>query len=461
MQEYFIAKWICRWLLESSDVVEEFFKKVELTGQTIKFSGKCLYNLPSSDAVVAQSKLENMIGKTRHCSSNYASISRLGATSVSIYFCAWSTLPKIDWSYLALNGAYLPEAVFTGLDLSCTSLRNATLDNVIFTNATLTNCDLTGVKFEETKDICSMTTTTDRKYLCVLYSDGKLRKWDIYNPQSTHLELTTFNVDFISKAKIHINGIMILQQDNHVFFTQNQDNNDIKIHGGISCHDVINILDIKSNSTLIHINNELILVDFPNNKIALRVFNHEHHHCNGVIISESLSFITIAYEDETILLQLFTSDDNNPIRKNSIELSELGILEKITALSTIFDNDKIFVAIGTKGGILYLFECLHNEGLNLKKISSFEEQKKYIKNIAILDDKRIAYTGSDGIIYVLKLNDYDELHEIVQWKLAVQCDGAVLDGIIPLEQEEKLKSYQKGNTTEPIIADDKITMPII
>ena len=43
----------------------------------------------------------------------------------------------------------------------------------------------------------------------------------------------------------------------------------------------------------------------------------------------------------------------------------------------------------------------------------------------------------------MKLDGHNDLQERTQWKLTIQCEGAMLDDIIPTEQGEKLKSYQK------------------
>lgn len=285
MQEYFVAKWISRCLDESPDKVEDRLSKIKLNPETVNFIGQILSSLSSSEATKAKKYFVSMIEKTRNKSTDDEEILSAGTIAINVYFKAWKQLPDIDWRNLVLNDAYLPEADFSNKNLSGSSLRYANLDNANFTNAILTGCDLTGVRFEETKDVIAMRfVSDDRLYLYALYSDGKLRKWDIYNEQNNkHIEVAK-DLELASHIYSSRFGIIIYNNKN-MFFIHNTEK-DMKIQAIINYDKSISVLDVKYDKILFNKNNILSLFDLNSREYIFQNVNITTQ-SKAIITSES------------------------------------------------------------------------------------------------------------------------------------------------------------------------------
>ena len=261
MQEYFVAKGICRWLKETPKKVADYLSEVGLTFETVNFAGQILKSFSEIDSIQIKQRLVSMIERTRNESADNKSIARLGSVAINLYFNAWHELPEIEnWCDLVLNNANLPTADFSNKALNRTLFRYANLDNVDFTNAVLSECDLTGVKFEETQDICAMSVITeDKSYLYAIYSDGKLRKWDIYSVQNKYDELADFKAEPSIKMSL-MNNELIIRHDRHLYFTRTI-NEQIETHNCVNYDKRTTVFDIKENWVLFARNEVISLYD--------------------------------------------------------------------------------------------------------------------------------------------------------------------------------------------------------
>ena len=444
MQEYFAAKFIYSQLKESPQEIERFLSEIDLTFETLEFAAKKLSQLPSRELTAVQSHLASMIEKTRNQSSEDKEKVRLGTTAVNLYFLAWKKLPNIDWHNLVLDNAYLPGADFSKKDLSNTSLKYACLDNADFTKAILKNCDLTGVRFDETEDIYSMQ-TVDRS-LYVLYSDGKLRKWDFNSNRPKEIgEVEAKIITHINKTTV---GLMFFQES-RVLFTHKTDDV-LEIHGGISHNVRTKVLDFSEDKILYAHNNELSFYNLQTQK-GLFTKHTVTEDSKGIIVNDA-SFLLFNDNAGLRLVTMYNGELNEHCFSQDLEEPDN---RDITAIS-IAPNKEIAgefrICISNKTGNLALYHFSFEDSADRKTVGSPVTKKiasyscgKYIKSTCFLDFDQIVYTGIDGVIHVLKMNEYKELHETTQWRLAVNCKGAIIDGVKQQEQYEKLKAYQELN----------------
>ena len=442
MQEYFVARGICRWLEHSQSEAENYLSKVDLTIETIEFSGKILSKLYGIRKDRAKNSLVSMIEKTRGVVSDSKKPILLGKTSLNLYYATWKTLPDMSLSDLALDNAVLPEADFTGRNISKTTLRYANLDNANFTNADLTDCDLTGVRFDETKTVYAMRFfSEDKSYLYALYSDGKVRKWDIYN--NKHTEVDTFDIHSSANMDITDYGLLFFQKEKIIFTHRSEEG--IKENGGVSFDENTIVSDIYDNHILLVRHNKIFFYNVKEHLPIIEKLSAPEN-TKGVILDESTFLL---YNDAVGLQIILPSSEDASIIHFDKELKRAAITE-MTAFAIAphsSEKSKCLICIGTKQTelSLYSFDRTTREAdgdvCSLEKIASYQPGK-YIKNICFLYSGMIAYTSTDGIIHVLSVDEYNELHEMASWRLAVKCRGATIDGVKQKEQHEKLKTYR-------------------
>lgn len=414
-------------LNESPDEAEKYLSSTGLTFETIGFAGHVLAELSASDSSIIKSRLIRMIQKTNGQSSKNVNFVRLGSSAINLFFVAWHEMPEMKWESLILDNAYLPGADFSGINLSGTSLRDANLDNADFTQANLTGCDLTGVRFEETNDICAMKAINDdnKLYLFVLYSDGKIRKWDIFTNQQT--EMLSSPVASFTGMGMPFFGLVFVDRDKLLFTNSKKEG--LEIQGGVHCGNNCTMFDIQNDSVLFSHRNMLSRFDLMSQSYIFENY----------LISENTKAIivdgaTVCLYNNTEIKLLTVSGDAIYEKCFTMDLKD------ITTISAMIDeNSKHYlICVGYKDGKLSLLK-VDNDAI---EIASYHCGK--VKSVCFLDSSQLVYTGIDGVIHVLDLNAQTELTERTQWKLAVRCLEAIIDGVKQREQYEKLKEYQNA-----------------
>jgi WD40 repeat protein len=443
MIEYFVANGICRRLIEAPNDAETFLFNTKLTFETIDFAGKILSKMSGKDSENAKQQLVSMITKTRWCSPD-GDIARSGTSAINIYFAAWKELPNIDnWTYLFLDNASLPEADFSSKNLTGTSLKYANLDNVNFTNTNLTDCDLTGVKFDETNEIQTMKALQYNGYLYVLYIGGKLRKWNIHD--GSHKDVST-NFDAPSNIGISIWDLMFFEKNKIHFTHKTTEEGALELRGGVQLHKDEVVLDIVENNVLVTRSNQL---SFHN--LATDAFVFENQPVSSLFKSVIVNDSSVLLFDNVNGLRLLIKDGNNEVHEKKLRVhdsNDRSFEDVITmAVQLIRTDVGVFrVCLGYKNHSLALYEFKLseqqiNEDTYYLKAIALHSCGQYIKNICFLSACKIVYTGIDGIIHVLTLNEFGELQEEPPWRLAIQCEGALVKGVKQEEQKVKLKEY--------------------
>lgn len=455
MQEYFAAKALCRLLLERPGEAEDILSKIDFTFETIDFVSDILRPLSGEEYEQVKTTLISIIGATRGQSKDNVNIARMGSTAISLYFRAWKSLPDIDYSHLVLDNAYLPEADFSNKKLINASLRNANLDNATFIKSDLRQCDLSGVRFEETKDIYSMRVAKDptdgERYLYVLYSDGRMRKWGVYDGRRVDI------TGKIQNANLSMPwfGLTLYQHDNISFINHMEEN--IEPCGGVVLDETTKILDISDNSILFSKNSGLAIYNVRSRRCEL-LGNFPAGEKQIAVIIDDTSVLSYTDNNEPIIIK---KQDETYSRQISVDLKE------ITAVAIVRDdkNEEVLrVAIGNKQGCLVLYnldkswEKRTDEDTEVMVKLNTHNCKQYLKNMCFLDCLRLAYSSTDGIIHVLDLDESAKIKGEKQWCLAVSCEDVILDRkdeqgafiecVKQQEQYEKLKSYRDSQPAQ-------------
>ncbi|MDR2999709.1 MAG: tetratricopeptide repeat protein [Fibromonadaceae bacterium] len=445
MQEYFMARGICRLIIKNPVKAERILSTIDINPETLGFASQKLKKFNQNEIEIDGIKkcLTSMVEKTRYKSSDNKEAVLLGKNAINLYFSTWKELPDIDWSNLVLDNAYLPEADFTSKILIKTSLRNANLDNANFTRADLSGCDLTGVKFEETKDIYAMKIfIEDKPYLYALYSDGKLRKWDMQTNRALELAL----LDTVTPANFSISsfGLLFFQKE-RVHFSH-RPNDYIEIYGGVNHDENKVIFDTRDEKILFSENNQLSYFDLKNESYIFESYSITEQ-SRSIIVDDTY---VIVYNDISGP-RIVSTHEGSTVESCFIENLDKQNAKDITAISAISnDSGEVMICVGNKEGCLAVYKLKNIDAYiqngnshDIEKVDIYYHPsgKYYIKSICFWDLNCILYTGTDGIIHVLKTNEHGKLIKFTEWKLAVKCEGAIINGVKQEEQRKKLEYY--------------------
>ena len=432
IQEYFVAKGICRLICDDLYKAENFLSGTNLSYEVIGFAGKILFRLTKSKAKIAKKNLMYMIEKTRLSHEDIG----LASIAVNLYYSAWSELPGKAWNDLILDNVCLPEADLSRKNFSGTSMKYANLDNVNFTNANLSDCDLTGVRFDETKELYSIKAVTeDKLYVYSLYSDGNLLKWDIYNNTCTKSAKLHFDAGF----NIKNSGFgLVLSGTEKLYFT-NKTINGTEICGGISYSDDTTVLDICENTILFLKHDEVFFYDLKN-----RSYIFSSYPVEGKIRAIIIDKFSIFLYGEKMGVQLLSKVENDILKEELDEKFTIRRITNITAASVFLKDAKTDLSrlcVGYNNGDIEIYEFSNKKMKETIRIVKDYACRQYIRNLCFLNYENIIYSGLDGIIYNMEINEFTE---IAQYRLSVKCNGANISGVKPQEQYEKLKFYQSN-----------------
>ena len=455
MQEYFAAKALCRMLVKRPAEAADILSKIDFTFETIDFASDILRPLSGEEYERVNTNLISIIEATRGQSKDNGTIARMGSIAISLYFRTWKRLPDIDYSNLVLDNAYLPEADFSNKKLINASLRNANLDNATFIKSDLRQCDLSGVRFEETDDIYSMRVAKDpadgEQYLYVLYSDGQMRKWGVYDGKRAD------STGKLQNANLSMPWFgLTLYRNDKISFIKNTEES-IEPNGGVILDEDTKILDILNDRILFSKNGGLAIYNLRSRRCEF-IGNFPTGEKQRAVIIDDISVLDYTDNSE---LTIIKRQGETYSRQISVDIKE------ITAVAIVRDDkneEMLRIAIGSKQGHLAFYSLDRswenqkddNTEIMIKLIT--HNRKQYLKNICFLDCLRLAYSSTDGIIHVLELDEACRIKGEKQWRLAVSCEDATLDRedengnfiecVKQQEQYEKLKSYRDSQTAQ-------------
>ena|GEM_PF-2560263 len=172
MREYFFARAILRALRD--DAAARMLAAAPLQPEVMDFVRLLIEAEPDRQPFLAR-----LTGLARGA-VRLGAPSSCGGNAISLLFALQRSLPRVDWSGLDLDNAYLAGADLRGMNFSGSSLRLANLDNADLREADLRNADLAGVRLEETARVLALSQTSPTggtSAVYAFYSDRKVRRW--------------------------------------------------------------------------------------------------------------------------------------------------------------------------------------------------------------------------------------------------------------------------------------------
>jgi hypothetical protein len=171
MREYFVARGICSILMDDVGKARELLGELQLNPEILYFASEMM----KENSKIYEEKLSQIISENRSKMGEKVSAGNVA----TLLYRLKGELPGENWSHLNLEGANL-----SGGDLSCknfssTNLRNSCLDNVNFEMANFSECDLTGVRIEETSKVVSIALHPSGSKIIAAYEDNIIREWKI------------------------------------------------------------------------------------------------------------------------------------------------------------------------------------------------------------------------------------------------------------------------------------------
>lgn len=176
MREYFVALRLCEAVEASEKDGARFLKEVVLNHEILEFAAERWRK------AVPPSVKERLLGLIRRA-EHQNNPGRMGGYALTLLYRLDRTLPRdFCWSGRVFDDADLEEADLSGMDFHNCSFRSANLANVNLENSNFEDCDLTGVRIEETKPVVSLAAAASRDKLFAFYGDGVLREWNLELP---------------------------------------------------------------------------------------------------------------------------------------------------------------------------------------------------------------------------------------------------------------------------------------
>ena len=169
MREYFVARWIVRFLTTDERRARQILSAAPLLPEITHFAATILRSRQDHMALAALEKLARSATTDR-------GDAYLGGNSLTLLHSAGGLLAEQDWSDLCLDHARLRGADLQRTRFAGSSLRYANLDNANLEYADLTGVDLEGVRLEETSQVLAVTALNGNQVVAA-YEDRSLRKW--------------------------------------------------------------------------------------------------------------------------------------------------------------------------------------------------------------------------------------------------------------------------------------------
>ncbi len=367
---------------------------------------------------------------------------RCAITPFNLVFTSSKSFLNIRGSPIRLlSPSRYPGADLSEKDFSGTSLRYANLDNVDFSGANFSGCDLTKVRIEETTDVQSFAVSANKKIIA-LYEDGIVREWN-QAPSKTWL---TTNLDGDIKGKDNKlaalpGSDLTLYRDGHLFF-YDRVRKKIQLKATIDIALNIKIIKIGLNYLLLHEEsggkNRLVLVDLRQQEVVKSLPTLPFLHCDHL---EDRALVIFNEKEELQVTDIsLTSRERSPI-----------ILPKGAKVSCLSVNkcrkpeDRYLLGTGLYNGAVQVWQICINDWEHKELVPELilHKDNQPVKNISFYDENHIVSSGLDKTIRVLRFDQEgrpvgapDEL------KMKLQCRGMKIKGLIRDKIEgKKLREF--------------------
>jgi serine/threonine protein kinase/FixJ family two-component response regulator len=444
MREYFVGRAVCNLLENDKEEAETFLINCFLTHEILFFAGEIMKHRTFD----YESGLLDLIGKTKNVEKiDRIKLGCLGGNAVNLLYRYKGKLPGDDWKNLVLNGAILPGADLSGKDFSGTSLQYANLDNVNFANSNFSNCNLEEVRIEETTPVQSIAVSPNEKILS-LYNDGIIREWSCQRPHgATAANLSGNKAEKDMKLMALPGNDLTVLHDRFLYF---YDRNDLNL-------DLKAAIEIKPNIRLIKATRDYLLLneqDGKQNRLFLLDLKKE-----AIVKSFICLLFTLCDHLDDCALVIFNQNeelqliDITPGKRTPLIIPTGQKVACISTCKCSQSQGQYLLGLGLYNGAVQVWQIQVNQWKCEKILDQLlHEPGKPVKDICFIDECRIVSGGLDKTIKLLTFNPTGEaVGEPIEFKMALQCRGMKIDGVIRENIEgKKLKELiDKATHQEP------------
>jgi hypothetical protein len=430
MREYFVAKGICRALLEDKKRAGELLAKLSLNHEILYFTAQ----LRKKDNSPNYKK--NLLEITKS-SSNKINTETPGGNSITLLFRLLGALPNENWSGLNLDGANLSGAEISGMKFKGTSMRYANLDNVIFEGADFRCSDLTGVRIEETAPVLAVTTRDLDNRLFAAYKDNTLREWkSILKPGNAESQIVLEDTkgDVIGLEIINGSSLCAMTNEEMIFYEFN-DKEKLIQKARFRIKPGYRRLVTKGNILLL-----LSEIEKQTNKLHLVELDKfeevDSLEQEKISLCENLDLQAFAVTDGKEYLRVEGTQQTQ-----NEEILDIALQEATSLCVYTCKRDKEYLlACGQSNGNVSVWRIERLNGKwDHKLLVKNQVHDGMVSTLSFLDDARIVSGGIDRKISILKFGeDSDDLkgHQENILHMTIKCKGMKIDGLKGSKEQE-------------------------
>ncbi len=428
MREYFVARGICSTLTDDVGKARELLGKLLLNPEILYFASEMM----KEDSKTYEDKLSQIILENR---SKMREKVFVGNVATLLYRLK-GELPGEDWSYLNLEGANLSGADLSGKNFFSTNLCNSCLDNVNFEMADFRQCDLTGVRIEETSKALSIALHPSGSKIIAAYEDNIIREWKI--DQKFKLEyrnLGKYKKGSIRQLFSYSGSDLCFLMNEEVILYDYSDTDELKQEACFKIKPEYRHIVAKKDG--------LVLVSEDEQQVR-KAFCVDTRH--EILCSKEIKDLIAC---EVLDQQAFVIATINSIKlickRNYRETVTLEVRE-LTSLCTFCLNkdEKYLVACGQRNGDVQIWRIdISDEEFQYEPILNSHIHNGIVSSLVFLDETRIISSGLDRKISIQRFEEGSEDIQGTTEKtlyLTVRCKGMKIDG---LKGETERKMLEK------------------
>lgn len=411
-------------MLEKSDLNHEiiYFAKGLMQGREAELLEPILVHY-ARGASTARAGRENLI-------SDGGSAVRLARNAMTLLYHWLGRLPEGNWRDLVLDRVNLVGADLTAMDFSGSSLRNAVLDNAVFTDANFQNADLTGVRFEETGEVVSLSIPAGGDSFLACYRDGKVRRWTA-GARQHHSDVVSEHGATLSQALqigMSPQDHLCVYDASQVSFADRADDTykEVSRFKTNGAYDQI----IISEDTVVTVE-QLSRGQFQAHRYRFCAADQIEHESYDLGQAQLCDFLgdkgLVLAERGKLVIQFFDSDPGTTTEMHGVveprALAVRGLRRRA--------GNSFIVACGQANGYVGVWECrLLADGPVLKEIFNRRVHDDIVTCVAFLDDHFLLSGSRDKHIHRLCLQSGAKKPLVAQtYELRVRCRGMKIEGV--------------------------------
>lgn len=430
MKEYFVACGLVRNLVENETQVRALLMECDFSYEILEFAGNGLKKLSEQQQTLAVERLCAFAHESQNAwdAPDRKPLENLAANSVNLLYYGGFGLPGQDWSGLLLDHVRLSGLDLSGKNLSHSSMRRAHMENADLTDCDLRGCDFTQVQFERSGQLDSFAVASGDGVLLAHYKDGKLRRWNVPSGETRILAQfpSEISCQLLLKGE---NREALLMQETLQFIQRGSQ--EFSLVGAVSLGKDLRVLDVVESAVLVRKGPWLYLLNMPEGTILYQ--RELAGVCHAALLSERLLVLwTEEYGLEILALLPNSQPRLTKIRQDS-PVTGLG--------ATMVSETEGLLALGGKNGRLQVLRLSTDGGghWDCVPVGHPVDCGEPITELT-LDRTGELYVGTfAGSIIRYWLSETGMPKETQRFRLELKCAGALIEGVRPKEQFERLR----------------------